>query len=169
LHTRDFDIVFSGLKLGEHLFTFELNDEFFDFFEYKDHSTLNAVVKVLLNKHNTFLELEFKLKGTVEVFCDRTSEPFIQKIKDKFNLLVKFGDEYNADDDERLIIPQGEFKINVAQYLYELIVLAIPQKNVHPDVLSGKIDPEFIVDEEPESIEKENIDPRWDKLKDLLN
>jgi len=169
LHNRDFDIVFSGLKLGEHLFTFELNDEFFDFFEYKDHSKLNAVVKVLLNKHNTFLELEFKLKGTVEVFCDRTSEPFIQKIKDKFNLLVKFGDEYNADDDERLIIPQGEFKINVAQYLYELIVLAIPQKNVHPDVLSGKIDPEFIVDEEPESIEKENIDPRWDKLKDLLN
>lgn len=169
MHKREFDIVFSGLKLGEHLFTFELNDEFFDFFEYTSHSKLDAVVTIALNKHNTFLELEFKLKGNVEVFCDRTGEPFMQKLKDKFNLIAKFGDEYNADDDERLILPQGEFKLNVAQYLYELIVLAIPQKNIHPDVVSGKIAPEFIVDEEPELKIEENVDPRWDKLKDLLN
>ncbi len=171
MHKRDFDIVFSSLSLGKHLFTFELNDEFFEFFEYTDHKKLKATVAVALTKHNTFLELEFKLKGKVEVICDRTGEPFLQKIKDSFNLLVKFGDEYNADDDERLILPQGEFKLNIAQYLFELIVLAIPQKNLHPDVLSGKIDPEFIVEEEPDFKveEEEENDPRWDKLKDLLN
>ena len=90
-------------------------------------------------------------------------------MENEFELVVKFGDEYNDEDDERLILPQGEYKLNVAQYLYEMAVLSIPQKNVHPDVLSGKIAPEFIVDEEPEIIEEENLDPRWDKLKDLLN
>jgi len=169
MRKRDFDIVFSSLALGEHDFTFELNDEFFDFFEYNDHKQLNAVVTILLNKHNTFLELDFKLKGKVGVECDRTGEPFLQKLKHTFKLLVKFGDEYNDEDDERLILPQGEYKLNVAQYLYEMVVLSIPQKNVHPDVISGKIAPEFIVDEEPEIIEEENLDPRWDKLKDLLN
>ena len=169
MRKRDFDIVFSSLALGEHDFTFELNDEFFDFFEYSDHKQLDAVVTILLNKHNTFLELDFKLKGKVGVECDRTGEPFLQKLKHNFKLLVKFGDEYNDEDDERLILPQGEYKLNVAQYLYEMAVLSIPQKNVHPDVLSGKIAPEFIVDEEPEIIEEENLDPRWDKLKDLLN
>ena len=169
MRKRDFDIVFSSLALGKHDFTFELNDEFFDFFEYRDHNQLKAVVTILLDKHNTFLELDFKLKGKVGVFCDRTGEPFLQKLKYKFQLLVKFGDEYNDEDDERLILPQGEYKLNVAQYLYEMIVLSIPQKNIHPDVLSGKITPEFIVEEEPEVQEEENLDPRWDKLKDLLN
>jgi len=170
MRKRDFDIVFSSLALGKHDFTYELNDEFFDFFEYSDHNHLDAVVNVLLNKHNTFLELSFKLKGKVGVFCDRTGEPFLQTIKDSFDLLVKFGDAFNDEDDERLILPQGEYKLNVAQYLYELVVLAIPRKNINPDVLSGKINPEFIVDEEPEfTEEEENTDPRWDKLKDLLN
>ncbi len=39
---------------------------------------------------------------------------------------------------------------------------AIPQT----DVKSGKISLDYHIEEEPE---EENKDPRWDKLKDLLN
>ena len=169
MRERDFDIVFSGLSLGSHQFTFELNDEFFEFFEYREHQKLDAVAELALTKHNTFLELEFKLTGKVEVICDRTGEPFLQNLENAFKVIAKFGDEYNNDDDERLILPQGEFKLNVGQYLYELAALAIPQKNIHPDVKSGKLNPEFIVEEEPEFEEIQEVDPRWDKLKDLLN
>jgi len=166
MRMRDFDIVFSGLSLGEHQFLYNLNDSFFTLYEYTDHRNLKAVVEVTLNKHNTFLELSFKLKGEIEVVCDRSSEPFMQKIKNAFDLMVKFGEAYDDTDDETLILPQGEYQMNIAQYLYELVVLAIPTKNVHPDVKSGKISWDYLVEEEPE---EENKDPRWDKLKDLLN
>lgn len=167
---REFEIVFSGLSRGEHHFDFELNDAFFEFFGYTEYSNLKGKATVALNKQNTFLELAFSFVGTVQVFCDRTNLPFDQQISNSFNVLVKFGDEYNDEDDERIILPHGEHKIDVGQQLYELVVLSIPQKNIHPDVISGKIKPEIEVDEEPEiELENKETDPRWDKLKDLLN
>ena len=36
--------------------------------------------------------------------------------------MVKFGDEYNDENDDILIVPHGEYEINIAQYIYELIV-----------------------------------------------
>jgi uncharacterized metal-binding protein YceD (DUF177 family) len=167
MRKRDFDINFKGLSLGSHDFSFELNDAFLQLFEYIEHQQLVAAAKMALVKHNTFLELSFEAEGTIEVICDKSGEPFIQKIANSFLLMVKFGDAYNDNDDETLILPQGEYQVNVAQYLYELIVLAIPQKNIHPDVLSGKIVVEIAP--EPDFEITEEIDPRWDKLKDLLN
>ncbi len=170
MRKRDFDIVFSGLSLGIHHFDFELDDTFFALFEYDDFSNIEANANIELNKHSTFLELKFEFTGSVETICDRSSIPFKQTIENNFMLVVKFGDEYNDEDDERLILPHGEYKLNVAQYLFELVVLSIPLKHVHPDVLSGKIIPEFEVEEEPNiEVEEDSIDPRWDKLKDLLN
>jgi uncharacterized metal-binding protein YceD (DUF177 family) len=166
MRSRDFDIEFIGLALGEHHYQFEINDTFFELFEYIEHDGLYADVDVTLEKHNTFLELHFAMNGLVNVVCDRSGEPFQQSIKNQFKLMVKFGENYNDDDDETLIIPQDAYKINIAQYIYELVVLAIPQKHIHPDVLSGKLEADILEAEEPE---KEEIDPRWDKLKDLLN
>ena len=167
---KDFDIVFSGLSLGEHLFTYELDDSFFELFGYTDYDGLAGTANVSLDKHNTFLELKFSFQGSIQVYCDRSNIPFSQSLNPTFELLVKFGDEYNDEDDEQLILPQGEFHVNIAQFIYELIVLNIPKKNIHPDVESGKIVPDFDMDDESElKEENEEIDPRWDKLKDLLN
>lgn len=168
MRKRDFDIVFSGLSLGEHQFVFELNDAFFDLFGYTDHSKLLARATVDFHKHNTFLELVFSLTGEIEVICDRSGEPFQQHLENKFQLVVKFGDAYDDSDDETLIVTQGEYQINVAQYLYELVVLAIPAKNIHPELSRKKKTSSKKVDEK-ELQKEEKIDPRWDKLKDLLN
>lgn len=170
MQRKDFNIVFSGLSLGEHLFTYDLDNSFFDLFGYTDNDGLASKANVTLNKHNTFLEMTFAFVGDVQVVCDRSNLPFAQHLNAAFELLVKFGEEYNDEDDEQLILPFGEFQLNVAQFLYELIVLNIPKKNIHPDVESGKIVPEIDIEDEKELQEKkEDIDPRWDKLKDLLN
>lgn len=166
MRKKDFDIEFSGLALGEHNYQFELNDSFFELFEYDEHSGLEAKVDVRLKKNNTFLEFHFQLSGQLQVTCDRSGESFVESIQNEFDLVVKFGEVYNDDDDETLIIPREAYQVSAAQYIFELIVLAIPQKHIHPDVLSGKISLEL---PEVEEQEKEEIDPRWDKLKDLLN
>jgi uncharacterized metal-binding protein YceD (DUF177 family) len=91
-------------------------------------------------------------------------------------LIVRFGDEFNNDNEELLILPHGEFEIDVAQYIYEMIALSVPQKRVHPGVKDGSLQTEALTklnelrvkEEKVENKEEEDIDPRWEKLKKLL-
>ena len=118
------------------------------------------------------LELNFKATGTVNVPCDVTTEPFDLLIDSEFHLVVKFGEIDNQDDDELLILPHGSHQIDVAQYIYEMIVLSVPQKKVHPGIENGTLKSEILEklkDLEPqEKPPSDDTDPRWDKLKDLL-
>ena len=75
-----------------------------------------------------------------------------------------------------LILPFGEFEIDIAQYIYEMIILSIPLKRIHPGIKDGSLDTEALTklkeltikEQKKENKEEENIDPRWDKLKQLL-
>merc|ERR1711916_241079 len=100
--------------------------------EYDEFNDNKLDVKVGLTKKSTLLELNFKVSGTVNVNCDLTNEPFNQKINNDFNLVVKFGEELNNENEDMLILPYTEYEINIAQYIYELIVLSVPLKRVHP-------------------------------------
>ena len=171
---KEFAIPFSGLKQGKHEFEYKIKNEFFESFEYDDINGADISLSVTLNKMSTMLELEMYSKGTVNVNCDITNEPFDQKITSSLELVVKFGDEYNDENDEILIVPHGEHQINIAQYVYEMLVLAIPQKRVHPGVEDGTLESEVIdkLEElQPKEVKENkgnNTDPRWDALKKLL-
>lgn len=174
---KEFLIPFVGLKQGKHQFEFEINKEFFDDFGFDEYNDVNVKVNLVLEKKITMLELSFKHKGTINVPCDITNEDFDLPIKGKLTLLVKFGDEYNDDHDEILVLPHGEYQVDVSQYIYEMIVLSVPSKRIHPGVKDGTVAVEILdklnelspkVEEQKEEEQKENTDPRWDELKKLL-
>lgn len=175
LKHREFNIPFTGLALGKHEFKYELNNAFFESFGYMEFNGADVKVSAILNKMSTMLELELKAKGTVNVNCDLTDEPYDQPIKAHLELVVKFGESFNDEDDELLVIPHGEYQINIAQYVYEMLVLAVPQKRVHPGVLDGSLQSEAMQrleelspKEEKEHEPEDDTDPRWDALKKLL-
>ena len=173
---KDFLIPFVGLKQGKHQFEFEINKAFFDDFGFDEYNDVNIKVNLVLEKKSTMLELSFKHKGTVNVPCDLSNEDFNLAVKGKLNLIVKFGDEYNDDNDELLVLPHGEYQVNVAQYIYEMIVLSVPLKRIHPGIKDGtfageilnKLDELAPKEEYKEKKEEEITDPRWDGLKKLL-
>lgn len=172
---KEFLISFVGLKLGKHQFEYQINDSFFEEYSLQDFEQTNVKVKLLLEKKSTLLELHFKHKGTVSVPCDVTGEVFDLPIKGKLDLIVQFGESYNDDNEELLVLPHGEFQINVAQYIYEMIVLSVPQKRVHPGIKDGTLETsaldrldELSVSSAPTEEKEEEIDPRWAKLKQLL-
>ena len=119
------------------------------------------------------------VKGTVELMCDRCLDQYNQRVKNKNNLLVKFGIETEELSDDLIVLPLDEYQINIAQYLYELIILGLPIKHVHPDDKNGNstCNPEmlkeleqYLVDTAP--INNENVqvvDERWNELKKLLD
>ena len=173
--TNEYLIPFVGLKLGKHQFEFKINKKFFDEFSFDEFESCDIIADAVLEKKTTMLEINFKHKGTVNVPCDLTGEPFDLPIKGKIKLVVQFGDEFNNDNDELLILPHGEHQIDLSQYIYEMIVLSIPQKRVHPGVKDGTLQTEALqklnelqVKETKEVKKEEDIDPRWDKLKQLL-
>ncbi len=174
---NEFLIPFAGLKLGKHQFEYQINKAFFDSFDYDDFESTTIKVSVVFEKKHTMLELNIKHNGTVYVPCDLTNEMFDLPIKGKGRLIVQFGEAYNDDNDELLILPHGEHQINISQFIYEMIVLSIPLRRVHPGVKDGTLNTESLqklnelrVEEVQEEKNKaaENIDPRWDKLKQLL-
>lgn len=174
---KDFLIQFSGLKAGKHQFDYQIDKDFFNLFEFDEFEDANIQVEVLLNKKTTMLELEFRHRGTVKVPCDITNELFDLPVKGEMEILVKFGDAFNNENDEMLILPHGEFQLSVAQYIYEMIVLSVPYKRVHPGIADGTLESpalEYLesqsTDTEPEEEIEENneTDPRWDILKQLL-
>jgi uncharacterized metal-binding protein YceD (DUF177 family) len=170
---KEFDIPFSGLKLGKHQFEYQIDSSFFDAFDYDEFNSASIKVDVILDKMSTVMELEMKAKGTVNVACDLTNEFYNQPVKGSLNLVIKFGDEFNDEHDEILVLPHGEHQFNIAQYVYEMIVLAVPSKRVHPGVKDGSLDSELLdkLQELQPKIEKEEnneIDPRWDALKNLI-
>ncbi|WP_373018790.1 DUF177 domain-containing protein, partial [Muriicola sp.] len=136
---KEFTIPFSGLKLGAHTFEYQIDNTFFESFEYFEFNETDIMVMVQFNKTSTVMELEMKAKGTVNVACDLTNEPYDQEVNAFLPLVVKFGDAFNDEDDEILVIPHGEHQFNIAQYIYEMLVLAVPQKRIHPGVKDGSL------------------------------
>lgn len=170
---KDYVIQFVGLKEGDHSFDYEIGNTFFKIFEFDEFNDAKIHAEVELIKKSTLLEFKFKVSGTVNVNCDLTNEPFDQVIDNYFDLIVNFGDEYNDDNEEILIVPHGEYEINIAQYIYELIVLSVPSKRIHPGVKDGSLKSEILNKLEelsPNAIANDNeeIDPRWNTLKKLL-
>ncbi|QEE48969.1 DUF177 domain-containing protein [Flavobacterium alkalisoli] len=170
---KEFLIQFAGLKQGKHQFEFEIGKAFFDDFNFEEFNDVNVKVNLVLEKKSTMLELTFKHKGTVNVPCDLSNEDFDLPVKGKLNLIVKFGDEYNDENEEMLVLPHGEYQVDVSQYIYEMIVLSVPSKRIHPGIKDGTLNAE-ILDKLKELAPKEehkkedNTDPRWDQLKKLL-
>lgn len=170
---KEFNIPFSGLKLGKHRFEYQISNTFFESFGYDEFNAADINVGVELNKLNTVLEVAMVANGTVNVACDLTNEPFDQGVTASLELVVKFGDEFNNEDDEILVLPHGEHQINISQYIYEMLVLAVPSKRIHPGVLDGTLKSEALkkleeLQPKETNSDKDKTDPRWDALKNLL-
>ena len=172
---KEFTIPFIGLKTGEHQFNFEITNSFFEHFEYDEFDHSKVKLDVLLNKKPTLLEFSFNFDGVVGVLCDISSEPFDQKINGEYHLVVKFGEEYNDENEDLLILPHGSHEVNIQQYIYESIVLSLPTRRIHPGIEDGTLKSEILdkLEElkpklDKDSASNDDTDPRWDDLKKLL-
>jgi uncharacterized metal-binding protein YceD (DUF177 family) len=122
---KEYLIPFVGLKTGKHHFEYQISNTFFESFDYQEYNNSDVRVNVVLEKKSTMMELGLKHKGTVNVPCDMTNEEFDLPIKSQMKLIVRFGDEFNNDNEELLILPHGEFQIDISQYIYEMLKMAV--------------------------------------------
>jgi uncharacterized protein len=162
----------SGLKEGQYLYDFEIGNNFFESFEESEIKEASLYVRVELDKRSSHVDLLIKLSGKVRILCDRCLEKFDQPIAFENRLLIKFGKHWEDSDPDIIIVPADENELNIEQYLYEFIHLALPIKRVHPQDGPGKnsCDPEMLKKLNEHIISENKMsDPRWDELKKLIN
>ncbi len=176
IHDADTEIQFSGLKSGIYHYDYTLNDSFFS--EYKNEKILGGEIHfdVKLEKKERLMIFYFTYSGKVRMACDRCLGEMEMPVAGEETLFVKFSDTEHTDDENVVILSESEYKIDLAQWMYEYVAVSLPIQCVHPDNADGSsgCDPEmikYLTEEKQETATsgEEQIDPRWAALLELKN
>jgi len=168
---RTYSIPYSGLKLGKHQFEFEINDSFFDEFEYSLVKKAQLKCTVELEKQETMLILNFHITGHLELNCDRCLAQYPQPVDIREQQIAKFSDEEIDEDEEIITLGKNDHEINVAGLLYEYINVAVPFVSVCNDEGNTLYCDKEMLDSlnklTVNNEQDEKADPRWDALKKI--
>jgi|GEM_PF-30151 len=126
---------------GVHVFHFRVDGGLFRAFGSTEIKDGDCDVSVALERGESMLTLDVNVDGSVVVECDRCLEDCNVPIHYEGQLLVKFSDEVHEYDGEVIWLLPMEDEVDLTQYIYESIVLALPYQRVHPD---GECNPDML-------------------------
>jgi uncharacterized protein len=174
---KAFSVNIIGLSNKVHHFHYDFGDDFFKQYGSGLVSEGSFEADVELDKRETFIEASFAVKGKAKLICDRSLDPFDYPIRFQRKIVFKYGEVNEELSDEIILIQRDTDSLELGQYIYEFIGLAIPIKKLHPryqdeqdydDNAAGKLiytsggsSPDSDNDND------EDIDPRWEQLKKL--
>jgi uncharacterized metal-binding protein YceD (DUF177 family) len=171
-----FKIRIAGIADGNCRFSIDCNKTFFELSKLLMLHDGIVHVRIEMEKLDKMLNLAFHFEGKVIADCDRCLAPVTLKIEFDTNLIVKLVAHPNEDeckvneDDEIWLVDENSYELDLFHYIYESLLLILPQKIVHPDDKDGHSTCN------PEMLEKlaqcspahhQEIDPRWEPLKNL--
>ena len=128
---RKYVIPFIGLKTGNHLFEYDLTDQFFEGIENSIIHSGNVHVKLNLEKKETMLVGVYHLNGSVTTECDRCTDPIDVDIEGEYQIIYKIGGGQASDDEALVILEKEAFEIDVEMNLYELAAVSLPLRKIH--------------------------------------
>lgn len=170
----DYKIPFKGLENGNHQFKFNVDDKFFAQFDESDINQGKLVVNIDLIKRSTGLEVFVEISGIVVAQCDRCLDNLDCTIEYKGKIFFEFGSQNEEISDELIMLSQSEDNLELDNYIYEFINLSLPIQKFHPDDKDGYslCNPDMLTKLDNITVnndDKKIDDPRWDKLRDLIN
>lgn len=167
-YLKQFVIPFRGLKNELHHFDFVIDNKFFDAIEYADLDQGKVNISLDLIKEERMMICEFGISGVVEVECDRCLDPYNQPVNGTERLIVKFGEKFEEQSDDVIIISESEYEFDLSTYIYEYIKLLLPMQCIHPDDEEGNSTcNQEMLDRLTHKNKEPGNDPRWDALKKL--
>jgi len=167
---RKYIISFSGLALGKHEYEYHLKNSFFEALDYSEIKIGNVRIDVRLNKQSTLLILDFIVRGTVTVPCDRCADDCSVKIKGEYQLFVKYVGTVEKNEkieDDLVALSAKDGEVDIAHHLYEYTILSLPAKRVHEKLIDCNQEVIKKLKEIEIAEKNQSTDPRWDKLKHL--
>ncbi len=173
LKTYDIDLKNILTENKSVMYNYILTKDYFQALENSEISNGDVKAKLNIIKQSGYFIFEFNLEGSVWIECTRCLDDMQQPINYSDTIKVKLS-EKESENDDIVTVSQQDGIINVAWYLYEFIMLNIPLVHTHnenecnKEVLS-KLNGYITQSDEIETEnKKEEIDPRWAKLKNIF-
>lgn len=168
---KDLIIPFKGLKDAVHLFESKLDKSFFDEFSPEDLDGGNVTVRINLDKKPHLMVFNIEIEGFVRVICDRCLEFYEQEVYFEGKFYVKFGEKNEEETEELIVLSREEYEVDLSKFVFDSIYLSLPIMRVHPDDENGDstCDPDMLDKLSEHQTEINNIDPRWEALRNLKN
>lgn len=182
-----------SLPSGSHEFEYDLGKQFFEDMESADIRDARLKVIATVNVKGDIFELTLKVSGEITLICDRCLDEMQMPVDTEYSVFVKYGEDYNDDSDNLLVIPESDNFLNIAYILYDTVALTVPIKHVHPlgkcnramstllrkhrspasniEGEDGEMVEELMesIDDDIDSVDDAPSDPRWNELKKLKN
>ena len=164
----------SKLKDGLNELSFKIDRSFFAEFEHSLVEEGTVSIKTEIAKNKTHLDVLMHLMGTLQLPCDRCTEPYPFQVETQRRLIFAFEQRQEFKNEEVIMIDSNAVWIDLSKEFYDFIHLEVPLRKVPaPEIhvcddsilkmLGIKED-----ENEAESIpEEDQIDPRWEALKKL--
>lgn len=171
---KEYSIPFTGLKLGIHHFEFEVKDSFFDEFEYSLVKSGKLKVALELEKQETMMILNFQIQGLIQLGCDVCLANYPYPVDFSERQIVKMSGEDNVEDDteEIIVLKRSDTEINVSTLIYEFINLSAPYISRCEDEGNTEWCDRQMIEKLKQLApgpkeEIEDVDPRWEALKNI--
>lgn len=164
-----FSVPYKGLGNGIHHLKFTVDSEFFKEFEDSHLDNGEFEVNVELDKRHDHSILLFDVNGKTQTSCDRCLSQIQLPLQGNFKLHVKHGENEGSNDEILFIHPETSI-LNLAQVVYEFILLSMPIIKVYDceDEINPPCNFEVLekLDGNVESEEKQQSNV-WDSLKGI--
>lgn len=133
-----------------------------------------GLVDIEFYKTTGLIQTRLHLAATVELVCDRSLEEFDFKITRDYEVLFK-AEQVEESGNEHSAVRSYDLKlqqIDLEQDVRDTILLEVPIKKIHPRFLDENGNPaEFQTrtfgKPDDDYAETDEIDPRWEALKEL--
>ena len=156
---------------------FQLDDSYFGALSDAEIKGGSLHVSGSIRKAVGFFELLFDISGTVRIPCDRCLDDMDQPVETQLRLVAKLvASELVAgspDEDDIVMVDERDGVLDLSWFIYESIALAVPIQHVHQpgdcnDAMM-RVLIEHSAARSSDADAKQEIDPRWEKLKGLLD
>lgn len=115
----------TSLRNGRNVLDFQADWRFFKQFEGSPVEQGKFDITVLFDKYTDHWHLHFNIHGTLDTECDRCLVPISLPVTGAYELYVKF-DSGAGQSEDVVNVPKDTTHFDLAQYLYEFIVLSVP-------------------------------------------
>ncbi len=138
-----------------------------------DYTLKKGKIDIEFYKTSKFIQTKLDVNATVELICDRSLDNFDYEIEKDYNILFE-AEEVEEMADEGNAVRMINFKaqeIDIEHEVRDTIFLALPVKKLHPKYLDENGNPKEYFQKtfgnNDDEGETEQIDPRWEALKEL--
>lgn len=169
LGSKAYTIEFNKLQHGLNNDEFKLDRSFMDDFEFSPVKDISVSATIEIEKSENMYGIKLDLNGWSSVNCDKCLNPIQLPIQQDFSFIIKMSEANNFDNPDMIYLNRNEIGYDLKQYLYESILLSLPTKIDCDRLPEPKPCDKNVLNKFNDShLEDEKLDPRWDKLKDIL-